>query len=120
LPDKKRVALVVDPGMTQAAPQGEKPGALTTTCVQIETDATGYNILRSAMTVRTSNGFICGIDGYPAIECADVVDNATTAIDPSATQTRNSAPASSPLPVVIVVLVLGVVGGLLWRLRGRK
>jgi len=120
LPDKKRVALVVDPGMTQAAPQGEKPGALTSTCVQIETDATGYNVLRSAMPVRTSNGFICGIDGYPTIECADVVDNATTAIDPSATQTPTSTPTSSPLPVVIVVLVLGVLGGLLWRLRARK
>jgi hypothetical protein len=120
LPDKKRVALVVDPGMMQAAPQGEKPGALTSTCVQIDTNATGYNVLRSAMPVRTSNGFICGIDGYPTIECADVADNATSAFDPSSTQTPTSTPTSSPLPVVIVVLVLGVVGGLLWRLRGRK
>ena len=120
LPDKKRVALVVDPGSSQVAPQGEKPGLLTSTCVQIETNATGYNILRSVLPVRTSNGFICGIDGYPTIECADVVDDATTAMDPSATQTPKSAPTSNPLPVVIVALVLSVGGGLLWQLRRRK
>ena len=118
--DKKRVALVVDPGTPQAAPQGDQTGSLTSTCVQIDPNATGYNVLRSVFPVRTSNGLICGIDGYPTIECADVVDDSSSAMDPTATSPTESTPSSSPLPVVIVALVLGVGGGFVWQLRRRK
>ncbi len=120
LPEMKRVALVIDPGVTQAAPQGDQPGAMTTTCVQIEIPATGYSVLRSFVSVRTSNGLICGIDGYPTFECADVVDDTTSAMSTSPTDSPEQVPASSPLPVVIVALVLAVSGGLIWQLRRRK
>jgi hypothetical protein len=117
---KKRIALVIDPGTPQSAPQDEQPGSLTSACVQIEPSATGYNVLRSVFQVRTSLGLICGIDGYPAFECADVLDESTSAMESTSTSSGESISSSSPLPVVIVAVILGVGGGLLWHLRRRK
>jgi hypothetical protein len=72
--DSKRIAVVVDPGEPADAPDGETPGPLTTTCVVAELSATSLDILQTVATVRTDAGFVCGIDGYPAIECAPLVD----------------------------------------------
>ena len=117
--NKKRVALVIDPGVASDAPAGESPGQLTSTCVQAELNATGYNVLRSVTEVRTSNGLICGIGGYPATECADVVDEASTAMAPSTQQSPTQDTSSSPIPVVIVMLILGIGGGFMWQFRKR-
>ncbi len=118
--DKKRVALVVDPGSDESAPEGERPGTLASTCVQTDPQATGYNVLRSVFPVRTSAGLICGIDGYPTIECADAVSDSSSALDPNVTSPTESTPTSSPIPVVIVALIIGVGGGFIWQLRRRK
>lgn len=75
----KRIGLVVDPGDPALAPEGESPIAPLATCVTVEEDATGYDVLRSVLEVRTDNGLICGIGGYPARECAPVLDDATVA-----------------------------------------
>lgn len=72
----KRIGLVVDPGEPALAPEGETPIAPVATCVVIEEDATGYDVLRSVLQVRTDNGLICGLGGYPAQECAPVLDDA--------------------------------------------
>ena len=119
VPDKKRVALVIDPGSSTDAPAGENPGPLTSSCVSIELNATGYNVLRSFTSVRTSNGLICGISGYPTTECADVVDDTTTAMAPSTHQSPTQDTSSSPIPVVIVMLILGIGGGFMWQFRKR-
>ena len=71
----KAVALIVDPGPPQAAPDGQVPPAGLVACVEIADDATGYQVLRSALEVRTEGGLVCGIDGYPSGECAPVVDD---------------------------------------------
>lgn len=117
--NKKRVALVIDPGVASDAPAGESPGQLTSICVQAELNATGYNVLRSVTEVRTSNGLICGIGGYPATQCADVVEEPTTAITPAAQPLPADDSSSSPLPVVFVVLILGIAAGFMWRFRRR-
>ncbi|NDI10200.1 MAG: hypothetical protein EBY74_04295 [Actinobacteria bacterium] len=40
-------------------------------CVQIESKATGAEILAAATKIRAgSSGFICGINGFPAKECS--------------------------------------------------
>ena len=104
----------------ESAPEGERPGTLASTCVQTDPQATGYNVLRSVFPVRTSAGLICGIDGYPTIECADVVSDSSSALDPNVTSPTESTPTSSPIPVVIVALIIGVGGGFIWQLRRRK
>lgn len=103
----KRIGLVVDPGEPTLAPEGESPIAPVATCVVIEEDATGYDVLRSVLQVRTDNGLICGIGGYPAQECAPVLDDAEVAeiraraADEQAVLT--SAGDASPSDDVIVV-----------------
>lgn len=72
----KRVALVVDTGPAAVAPDGEVPPAPIATCVLADQQASGYEILRSVVEVRTEDGLVCGVAGYPARECAPVLDDA--------------------------------------------
>jgi hypothetical protein len=68
---KKRVGLVVDFGAVAIKPLGESLPRRITTCVQIESRATGAEILAAATKIRAgSSGFICGINGFPAKECS--------------------------------------------------
>lgn len=137
--DRKRVALVIDAGTSDAAPNGQAPPALVATCVVASPDATGYQVLRSVATVRTEGGLVCGIAGYPAGECAPVVDDptsptsatasvpaaqdvatGTTSIatqSPSAMATQDDASASSGTPwfTLIVAGLAALVAVLLWR-----
>jgi len=57
----KRVGLVIDPGPASIAPDGETPINPIVTCVVMESDATGYDVLRSVVEVRTDNGLMCGL-----------------------------------------------------------
>lgn len=91
----KRVALVVDPGSAGWAPEGETPPEPITTCVVIESEATGYDVLRSAATVRTQDGLVCAIAEYPARECAAVLDDAEAA---ALSASASADPTSSPRP----------------------
>lgn len=95
----KRVALVVDFGLADDAPAGEQPGAPVTTCVSIATDATGYQVLRSALEVRVGDdGLVCDIDGYPRSECAAIVENEARDENP------DEAPDENPEAVVADVV----------------
>lgn len=136
----KRVALVVDPGDATSAPAGQTPPSALVSCVVIEQDATGYEVLRSALEVRTEDGLVCGIDGYPAGECAPVVEDApvevsgvastATAATPTAGATdaamaasaapgdgADAPPGGPPLLTVGVLAAAALVGVLLWRWR---
>jgi hypothetical protein len=90
----KRVALVVDFGLPSAAPEGQAPPPGIVSCVEIEAGATGYQVLRSMTGVRTENGLICGIDGFPTGECAPVIDDQQVA--PSAASSPSQSAAASP------------------------
>jgi len=117
----KRVALVVDPGLPEAAPPGERPGLMQTYCTVVPTDANGYDVLRSVGTVRVDGGLICAIDAYPATGCADVIDESAP-VDAMSTAPTTPDPASeqsSALPVLIGVGALALLGALAWRLRRR-
>ncbi len=96
---RKRVAVVVDPGVPAHAPDGEQPPGAWAMCVTAEPRATGYDVLRAATTVRAERGLICGIGGYPARGCADITSDPapTRPPSPSPTPTKSStAPTSSP------------------------
>lgn len=89
---RKRVAVVVDPGVAADAPEGEQPPGAWAMCVVAEQRATGYDVLRAAATVRAERGLICGIGGYPARGCADVTR------DPEPTPTKSPKPTPTPKP----------------------
>ena len=68
---KKRVGLIVDFGTVAIKPLGESLPRRITTCVQIDSKATGAEILAAAAKIRAgSSGFICGINAFPAKECS--------------------------------------------------
>ena len=68
---KKRVGLVVDFGTVAIKPLGESLPRRITKCVQIDSKATGAEILAAATKIRAgASGFICGINGFPAKECS--------------------------------------------------
>lgn len=87
---RKRVAVVVDPGVAADAPEGEQPPGAWAMCVVAEPRATGYDVLRAAATVRAERGLICGIGGYPARGCADVI------ADPAPAPTKPAKPSPKP------------------------
>lgn len=139
--DGKRVALVIDPGPAALAPAGETPPAPITTCVVIEPEATGYDVLRSAATVRTDDGLVCAIADYPARECATVLDDteaaellaavAATDPTPSALPSVTGLPTGpdgsggvgggSPLATLLVAVLLIGAAAFGWhRLRGQR
>jgi hypothetical protein len=89
---RKRVAVIVDPGDTADAPDGDQPPGAWAMCVVAEERATGYDVLRAAATVRAERGLICAIGGYPARGCADVV------ADPAPTASPTPKPSKSPKP----------------------
>jgi len=145
--DSKRVAIVIDPGEPSQAPDGESPGSLVSTCVVSEPSATSLQILQSVAPVRIDAGFVCGIDGYPARECAPLVDEVEERADvgnaiadessgsaetvPESTtasgnfelsgQSGPSEPSESGTPLITAaaISILALVGFWLWR-RSRR
>lgn len=97
---RKRVAVVVDPGLAADAPDGEPVPGAWAMCVVAEPRATGYDVLRAAATVRAERGLICGIGGYPARGCADVVADPAPTPQPTVTPTptKSPKPTRSPKP----------------------
>lgn len=93
---RKRVAVIVDPGDAADAPDGDQAPGAWAMCVVAEERATGYDVLRTAATVRAERGLICAIGGYPARGCADVV--ADPAPTPSSTPKPSKSPKPSPTP----------------------
>lgn len=136
-PDLKRVGLIVDPGAAEFAPVGETAITPVATCVVIEEDATGYDVLRSVMEVRTENGLVCGLGGYPQSECAPLLDDDEVAritsgapssapedirsATPTATDDGTGADAGTPLPTLIVAALIAAAAGIafLWARRRR-
>jgi hypothetical protein len=120
----KRVALVVDPGSAEDAPTGQRPPSPISTCIVADEDATGYQVLRTAATVRTDKGLVCAVDNYPAGECAQIVDDPTTAAGAgtspgSVTVGAQLSEPNSGAPWITagVIAVIAVVGFVLWRRR---
>ncbi|MFI9004960.1 SCO2322 family protein [Streptomyces sp. NPDC053541] len=73
----KRVAVVIDFGRPEDAPEGERPPApaLRTACPRVGEDATAAEALAAvAKPLRyDANALLCGIAGYPARGCGEQV-----------------------------------------------
>lgn len=116
--DHKRVAVIVDPGTREDAPQGSTPGPMTATCVVAPKDATATQVLQLATTVRTDpSGMICGVGGYPATGCADPVRNITVPASEAPVVPQLTDPAGDVAPGT-PGWVWGVVGGIVVVLAG--
>ena len=135
----KRVAVVIDSGSLVEAPEGEAPGSIRTACVVAAASATGLQVLQQVTTVRMDAGFVCGIDGYPARECAPLVELPDSSAQPSnrpagattvaiaetsrgETSQEESGPAidsGTPLVTAIALSVLALAGFGVWRHRRR-
>ena len=94
----KRIAVVVDPGPVEIAPANETPPAPLATCAQVPADASGFDVLQAVTTVRTHNGFVCGVARYPASECAPAVDDALLEAQASAPSRSAIAPTHAATP----------------------
>src|SRR4051794_40893081 len=89
------VGVVIDYGTTQDAPPGEHPPSpdLQQTCVS-SSNSTGYRATNAAAPIRTNNsGLVCGIDGYPAHECAPIVDSPKSPTAKATTQAPSGSQA---------------------------
>jgi hypothetical protein len=100
---RKRIGLVVDFGTTADAPTGETPPrGIARVCLEAPASATGAAVLAQAFAVRSKDGLVCGIDGYPRSECAAIVRDAAPAPSsrPTPTPTRGAveAPGGSTSP----------------------
>jgi hypothetical protein len=125
----KRVAIVIDSGDPALSPEGEVPPAPTAYCAVGKLDTHGYDLLKTVVELRTDNGFICGISGYPASECATAVDDYVVSAPPQPITeqivpdvARDAALASSDttmaqLGSAIVIGLLAVAGFFFWRRR---
>lgn len=119
---QKRVALVIDSGVIDIAPDSQTPPELLLVCAVGSSEASGYELLNSVTELRTENGFICAINSYPAMECSAVFDPSgietaameteTIAIDPSE-ESSNLA----PLGTAVVIGLVAVAGFYFWRKR---
>lgn len=132
----KRVAIVIDAGDRDTAPSGQSPPSPRAACAVVEVDATGAKALASVADLRIRDGLVCGIDNYPAHECAVTVPGVgsppSTAREPSvdvlaAAPTASTAAASSPpgdigSPVGAALTALLLVVGLAvaWWLQRRR
>lgn len=138
--ESARVALLIDFGTKETAPTVEAPPAARWTCVVVPDQSTGATVLSQVAQVRLENGFVCGIDGFPASECsvpADIpleqpgeaidviadargVDIATEPSDALPSLDLEQPTSGDPLPIIIggVVIVLGLL--LAWFLQSRQ
>jgi len=74
---QKRVAIVIDFGTAQDAPEGDTPQQAEAACAVVPAEATTQQALESVKPLRIEKGLVCGIDGFPSAGCATPVKNAT-------------------------------------------
>ena len=109
--DRKRIALIIDPGVATDAPTGENGGGAWAACVVAALGATGFDILTAEVTVRTQRGLICALNGFPATECAPVLADTpptetakpsppqpTPTVSTNPQEAQGTAPQESPTP----------------------
>jgi hypothetical protein len=128
---KKRVAVVIDAGLSSEAPSGAEPPKARGACAQVDESASGAQVLAAVAESRAEKGLVCGIDGYPATGCGEPVDAAApTKPDapvelalaeetPSAQQPSDEGGTPWTGIAIGAVVVAGLGGAALWRVRSQ-
>lgn len=73
---QKQVAVVVDFGTAEDAPDGSEPPASFADCATVPVDATSLDALAAVTEARVEGGLVCGVGGFPASGCGDPVAGA--------------------------------------------
>ncbi|MCX6459591.1 MAG: SCO2322 family protein [Actinobacteria bacterium] len=124
----KRVAVVIDDGAAEDAPEGSTPSAPTVACAVVPTSANSLQTLAAVATERLDKTLLCAIDGYPATGCGDQISltsppptaeatfpvpvpSSLAAVAPASTQTASSTPWGTIIGglAIIVLIVIAVV-----------
>lgn len=126
---KKRVAVVIDPGLPADAPAGDKPPAPRGACALVDPAASGAQVLAAVANDRVEKGLVCAVDGYPSKGCGDQVSaNPPAGADakvalalPATKKAADSSKGGGSTPwagiAIAAVLVAALGGGALWRAR---
>ena len=122
---EKRVAVVIDYGLPEDAPDGEEPPAARGACAVVPSDASSAQVLQAVAQVRINNtGLTCGIDGYPAGECAPKLKDVSVPAEDEPVELTLSAPEGDAAgfpwaPVAVGVVALAIGAGAVLALRRR-
>lgn len=109
---EKKVALVIDTGTAEDAPDGATVPPPTLTCATVPQSATAVQTLQSVAGTRADGGIICAINNYPPTGCGDTVAGVTAV--PADTPTEFASDASvTPAPTAsssppVVAIVVGI------------
>lgn len=130
---QKKVAEIIDTGTPEDAPEGSTPPEPVAVCATVPNEANAVQTLQAVADVRLDQGLLCGIFGYPASGCGDVVAGMTTLPSDSPTEfalpnevtATASAQESGGLPTTLlavtgIAVVLGVIAVLVARSRQAK
>ncbi|WP_442816752.1 SCO2322 family protein [Streptomyces sp. NBC_01304] len=126
---QKRVALLIDFGTPEDAPDGETPPKARTACARIADDATSADALAAvAKPLRYNNSaLLCAIADYPRKGCGEQVaaDGGSTGKQESSAPDQAQAqdkdddgPSVGLIAGIAAVLVLGVAA--VWQARRRR
>ena len=118
---RKRIAILLDFGTVADAPTGQEPPPSRAACVVTDPDASGAQVLGALADIRAEGGLVCAIDGYPASECAAVVDASATPPSESS-QDPESTPGLSGSTALLIcgalLMLMGIARIVYLRRRG--
>jgi hypothetical protein len=106
-----RLAIVIDYGSADQAPDGEAPPANRIECVIAADGSTAAQSLSAIADLRVDQGFVCGVDGYPVSECAPVVELPvieSPVIEPIETTLSSEVDSSGGLPISLIAFAITV------------
>jgi hypothetical protein len=107
---KKRVGLVIDFGTVASEDERET----LATCVQVDENADGFQVLSAASTIASDSGMVSCIQGIPSASCEAVPDVTTQAGAEALTDDSRFSPG--PLLLFAVMLL----AGLAFLIRSRR
>ena len=116
---KKRIAVAVDFGDARDAADGAVPPKTQVACALVAEDATSAQALAALVDIRAENGMVCGLAGYPATGCADLVDPSAMAAAPATPSVPTTAPGipGSWLGSVVALALVGLIAAAVTRRR---